>query len=74
MHATVSVVIEQGGGHLRPPCVMDADEEDFRNVIHDASFRLAERGELCPGDANEDSGEATMQKGWGPEAASHALM
>jgi hypothetical protein len=54
MHATVSVVIEQGGGHLRPPCVMDADEEDFRNVIHDASFRLGRARELCPGDANED--------------------
>jgi len=42
-------MIEQGGGHLRPPRVVDADEEHFRNVLHDASFSSVERPEVWSG-------------------------
>ena len=43
MHLAGGAEVHEAGGHLRAPRVLDADEEDLRNRLHDPPFRLAER-------------------------------
>ena len=53
MHPTLGVVVEQGGGHLRAAGVVHADEQDLRDVGHDGSFGVGERGEAVGGERPE---------------------
>src|SRR5205085_10990496 len=53
----LSVMIEQGGGHLRAASIVDADEEHFRDFVHDASLDLAERPPLLSGGATDERGD-----------------
>jgi hypothetical protein len=42
------VVIEERCGHLAPARVVDTDEQDLRDVFHDAPLALPERPKALP--------------------------
>src|SRR5207244_8415280 len=59
--SALGMVIEQGGGHLRAAGIVDADEEHFRDFLHDASsygyWGWAECPELPPDEAVDERGD-----------------
>ena len=48
VHTPLRVVIEERGRHLRSAGVVDADEQDLGDFLHDLASRLGHRGEPLP--------------------------
>ena len=49
--ATLRPELDEPGGHLAAPRVVDADEQDFRHLLGHQSFRLCQRPEPLTGEA-----------------------
>ncbi len=50
------VVVEQGGGHLGPSGIVDADEEDFGGAGDNGAFVAGHRPQALGGEADGQVG------------------
>jgi hypothetical protein len=50
------VMIQERGGHLRAAGVVDADEQDLGDVLHESSFGSGEGAQALAGEAVHEQG------------------
>ena len=60
VHTPLRVVIEQGGGHLRPAGVVDADEQHLGDFLHDLASHLCDRRESFPSEPLRQEGHVDL--------------
>ncbi len=63
MDPALGVMIQERGGHLGAAGVVDADEQDLGDVLHDGSFGLGEGAELLAGEPVDEQGEEVDHAG-----------
>jgi hypothetical protein len=63
MDLASGVVIQQGGRHLEAAGVVDTDEQDLGDVLHDGSFGLGEGAEAFSGEAVDEQGDEVDHPG-----------